>query len=380
MIRSYKYRLYPNKRQIEYLSRMLDAYRRLYNAALQERKEAWECRGVCIKYTHQANQLKKIRQDNPELARYSYSAAQQVLRRLDKAFKAFFRRVKNGEKPGYPRFKSQSRFKSVPFVFGDGATLKSQRLKIKGVGAIKVKWHRPIPGNATIKQVVVKRSNDGKWYAVFQIELPDPEPGLHPGSAVGIDLGLNSLIATSDGNIVESPRHFRRTEARLRRQQRRVSRRGKGSKRWRKAVQQIAKTHEKIANQRRDLHHKLSRWLVDNYSLIVFEDLNITGMAQSRFSKSILDAGWGQLIRFVSFKAEEAGSTVAVVDPHNTSQVCSRCGCLVKKNLSVRVHHCPHCGLVLDRDVNAARNILQRALTPPGRGGQALSVPVGALA
>lgn len=377
MIRSYKYRLYPNRKQTEYLGEMFDLFRELYNAALQERRDAYQKCGITIRYTDQAKQLKEIRRDIPELANYSYSATQQVLRRLDKAFAAFFRRVKNGETPGYPRFKSRSRFKSVPFVFGDGAGIRNNRLHIKGIGQIKVKWHRPIPNDAKIKQVIVKCSNN-KWYAVFQIELPDPELVEHPGPAVGIDLGLSSLIATSDGHTVEAPRHFRKTEAKLRRQQRRMSRRRIGSKRWRKAVRQVTKTHAKIANQRRDLAHKISKVLVSAYSLIVFEDLNINGMAKSRLSKSILDAGWNQLITFTLYKAEEAGSTIVMVDPYNTSQACSGCGSIVKKSLSVRVHHCPDCGLIIDRDVNAAINILHRALNPPGRGGQAPTWPVGA--
>lgn len=365
MLRNYAYRLYPNKAQNAALGEMLDAYRHLYNAALQERRDAWRKCRISVNYYDQANQLKEIRQSGDDLGRFSYSTAQQVLRRLSKAFDAMFARIKRGDKAGFPRFKSARRFSSVPFRFGDGATLKEGRLNITGVGRIKVKWHRDIPADATIKTVVVKRDN-GKWYACFALDLPDVEPPVHSGPAVGVDLGLSALVTLSTGEKVEPPRCYRKAEKKLRRQQRRASRRKKFSRGWRKAQRQVAKTHARIANQRKDLAHKLSRRLVTEFSLIAVEDLNILGLAKSNLAKSVLDAAWSQLLHYTAYKAESAGSRLVAVDPRGTSQFCSGCGCRVQKDLSVRVHRCPECGLVLDRDENAAWNILYRALNALG--------------
>jgi len=377
MLRNWQFRLYPNKAQETALGEMLDAYRTLYNAALQERRDAYRRCHVSLNYYDQANQLKDIRANGDELARFSYSTAQQVLRRLDKAFKAFFERVKRGETPGFPRFKSARRFNSVPFRFGDGATLKDGRLNLTGVGRVKVKWHRDIPADAAIKQVIVKRDGD-KWYACFAIELPDLETPVHPGPVIGVDLGLSALVTLSTGEKVEPPRPFRKAQAKLRRQQRRASRRKKFSRGWRKAQRQVAKTHARIANQRKDVAHKLSRRLAGEFSLIAVEDLNILGLAKSNLAKSVLDAGWSQLLQFTAYKVEETGSRLVAVDPRGTSQFCSGCGCRVQKDLSVRVHRCPECGVVLDRDENAALNILYRALDRLGLSREAITWPGGA--
>ncbi len=367
MLYSYTYRLYPNRLQTEALAHLLELHRELYNAALEERREAWRRSRVSLNYFDQANQLKDIRTLRPDVAALNYSACQQTLRRLQKAYQAFFRRVRSGDTPGYPRFKSRSRFNSVAFVFGDGATRRNGRLNLQGIGAIKVKWHRPLPGNAAIKQVIIKRQGD-TWSAVFQIDVPDPEEQpVHSGEAVGVDVGLNHLVALSTGECVEAPRYYRAAERQLRRQQRRVARRQRYSHSWRKAVHQVAQTHNHIANQRRDQAHKLSTRLVQTYNLIAVEDLNILGLSRSRLAKSVHDAGWSQLIALLAYKAANAGSRLVIVDPRLTSQVCSGCGCVVRKDLSVRVHVCPDCGLILDRDVNAARNILQLALNSLGR-------------
>jgi len=377
LFRSYKYRIYPNKQQNDDLDRVLEIHRQLYNAALTERCEAWKRCRVNISYYDQTNQLKAIREFDDDAAWLNFTSIQRTLRRLDKAFQFFFRCVKAGETSGYPRFKSKKRWKSAIYTFGDGIGISNGRLRIQNVGKIKVKWHRPLPPDGKPKSVVVKRTGE-KWYAIFQVELPDPEPIIHTGPVIGIDLGLTSLVALSTGETVEAPRFFRETEAHLRRQQRRASRRKKFSNRWRKAQCQVSKTHSHIADQRRDFLHKLSRRLVDDYSLIAVEDLNINGLAKSRLSKSVHDAGWFMLLQMLAYKAEEAGSRLVSVDPYNTSQACSRCGCLVRKELSVRVHDCPHCGLVIDRDHNAAINVLSRALAAPGLGDQDSTWPVRA--
>ena len=377
MHRSYRYRLYPNRKQAEGLGRVLETHRQLYNCALQERRDAWQKCRVSVNYYHQSAQLKAIRTEDEDAAWLNYSSIQRTLRRLDKAFQAFFRRVKAGQIPGYPRFKSHRRWKSVTYTFGDGATFSNGRLRIQNVGKVKVKWHRPIPADAKVKTVVLKNTGN-KWYAIFQLELPSPEPLEHEGPAVGIDLGLKAFVALSTSECVEAPKYFRKAQHELRKQQRRVSRRKRGSNRRRKAVRQVAKTYEHIANQRRDFQHKLSRRLVNEFSFIAVEDLNVGGLAKSMLSKSVHDAGWSAFLQMLAYKAEEAGSQLVSVDPRFTSQACSRCGCIVKKDLSVRVHDCPHCGLVLDRDVNAAINILNRALNKAGLAFQTLTWPVEA--
>lgn len=365
MIVCYNHRLYPNRTQASALDTMLWAYRRLYNAALAERRDTWQERQESLSYNTQATGiLKRLRAEDERLATFNYSAAQHVLRRLDKAFAAFFRRIKSGETPGYPRFKGRNRFNSCDFTWGDGATLKNDRLRIQGVGELKVVWHRTIPAEAKIKRVIVKRKA-GKWFACFVLELPDREAPKHPGGEVGIDVGLKSLVTLSTGESVDPPQHYREAEAKVRRANRKASRRVKGSKRQRKAYRELSSLHEKIGNQRRDFLHKLSKELTDRFSVIAVEDLNVRGLARTRLAKSVHDAGWGILLNMLDYKAASAGGLVVRVDPRYTSQDCSSCGARVKKPLSQRTHACPDCGLVLDRDHNAALNILTRAGTPP---------------
>ena len=364
MIRSYKYRLYPNKVQSGLLDRVLEIHRQIYNAALQERRAAWDHCRISVYYSDQSAQLKPIREFDEDIAWLNFTSCQQTLRRLDKAFRAFFRRVKAGEKPGYPRFKSSQRWRSVRYVFGDGVGLKDKQLRIQNVGLVKIKMHRPIPPEARIKGVIITRHSDGKWFTTFQLEFPEVEPPIHTGEAIGIDLGLNpNLIALSNGETTPPPQFFRTSQSQLARAQRILSRRKRGSNRRRKAARNVARIHKYIANHRLDLAHKISRQLADRFSLIAVEDLNVAGMAKNHcLAKSISDAGWAQLLQLLRYKAENAGSQVIAVNPAYTSQACSNCGSIVKKDLSIRTHSCPHCGVVLDRDVNAARNILIKAL------------------
>ena len=359
--KAFKYRLYPNRSQAEALDAMLETHRRLYNSALKERREVYQARGRSVSDIEQSGRLKEARKRDPYLARTNFSSTQATLRRLDRSFRAFFRRVRAGdEAPGYPRFKGRDRFRLVEFpTYGDGYRLKeSGRLYLQHVGHIKVKLHRPIEGK--IKTFSVKRSC-GKWYASFSCDLGDaPEVRVEKGAAVGIDLGLKAFLATSDGKVVEPPRYYRKAHKKLRRAQRSLSRKKKGSNRRHKARQRVARLHEKTANQRRDFHHKQARKLADAHSHIVHEVLNARGIARSRLAKSTHDAGWAQFLQILRYKAEEAGTRVVAVEPKNTTQMCSNCGELpeAKKTLSERIHGCP-CGYVVDRDVNAARNILR---------------------
>ncbi|MCM8738757.1 transposase [Azospirillum sp. A1-3] len=367
---SYKYRLYPTQAQVAGMEAMLGAFCDLYNAALQQRIEAYRRRRKTLRYTDQAGELKAVRAADERLAGYSFSAQQQVLRRLDKAFQAFFRRLKAKGKAGFPRFQAKARFDSAEFRVGDGLTLrKSGRLGLTGLfGDIKVKWHRPLPPGAKLGAAVLSRSA-GHWSVCFQVTVPDVAVAERDGAAVGIDVGLTSLVATSDGEVVPTPPWTKRAAKTQRRLQRALSRCKRGSQRRRKAKQRLARHSARTANQRRDVLHKLSRSLVDRYAFIALEDLSVERLARSMLAKSVHNAAWGQLRSFLEYKAASAGTRVEAVDPRGTSQTCPQCGAVVAKTLDIRVHRCL-CGCMMDRDVAAATVILQRAshATGPGHG------------
>lgn len=362
MRRAFVFRLYPTEVQADALDLMLWQHRRLYNAALEHRRTAYRQANVSMTYGQQSAELKAIRAEDPGLAACNFSSLQATLRRLDRAFAAFFRRVKAGEKPGYPRFKGRNRFDSVTFpALGDGCSWSGTRLRLQGVGHIKVKQHRPVDG--MIKTVTVICKPDG-WHVVLTCDLGEQAVAPSANPPVGIDLGLTSFLATSDGETVAAPKHYRKAQQKLRRLQRVVARRHKGSARRRKAARTLAKHQQHIANQRKDWQYKTALALVRRYGVIVHEDLNIRGIARSRLAKSTLDAAWGQFVGILAHKAEEAGVQVIAVNPYQTSQVCSACGCLpdVPKTLADRVHHCRVCGYTADRDVNAAKVILAKGL------------------
>lgn len=363
MRKAFKYRLYPSEKQAEKFSETLRLCRHLYNAALQERKEAWEKNHISISFKTQCLQLPAIKIDCPEYDGVYSQVSQDVLHRADKAFKAFFRRMREGEeKAGYPRFKSRDRYDS--FIYPQlGFKLDVNRLHLSKIGSIKIKLHRPVEGY--IKTLGIKREA-GKWYAVFS-SIVEPKPLPHSNKVVGIDMGLESFLVTSDEEFVDNPRFLRAAEDKLTEAQRTMDRRKKGSKRRAKAKRAVSVCHARIRNTRKDFHHKIARNLVNTYGFIVLEDLNIKGMVRNHcLAKSISDAGWGQFISIVQAKAEEAGREVVLVNPRNTSQICSGCGAVVKKDLSVRWHYCPVCGLSLHRDVNSSCNTLALGLSVRG--------------
>ncbi|WP_044640419.1 RNA-guided endonuclease InsQ/TnpB family protein [Risungbinella massiliensis] len=356
MMKSYKFKIEPNRVQRERIETTLNLCRWLYNTALEQRNFSYEKRGISVNYNMQQNELPRLKQEFPEFKQVQSQVLQDILRRLDKAFKGFFRRIKAGEKAGYPRFQGKNRYDSFTYP-QSGFSLDGKYLKLSKIGNVRIKCHRQVEGK--IKTCTIIRKN-GKYYACFSCEI---ETITHStGKQVGVDLGVRHLAITSDGEFFEHPKYFRKSERKLKRLQRIVSKRKKGSNRRRKAVALLAKLHEYIANQRKDIAHKISRYLVDRYDLIAFEDLNIKGMVLNhKLAKSIVDAGWNQLVQFTSYKAEYAGKQVIQVDPYNTSQACSKCGQIVKKERKDRVHSCS-CGYTEDRDVNAARNILHKAV------------------
>jgi len=358
---------------------MLGAFCDLYNAALQQRIEAYRRRRITLRYGNQAAELKAVRAVDERLGGFSFSAEQQLLRRLDKAFAAFFRRFKERSgKAGFPRFQAKSRFDSAEFRVGDGLTIrKRRRLGIVGIpGEIKVRWHRDIPDSAKPGAAALSRSA-GRWFVCFQVEVPDCAPSVRQFAPVGIDLGLSSLVALSAGETVATPQHLAKSAKRLRRLQRMVARRRRNSQRQRKAKRFVARRHAKIGNQRRDFSHKLSRSLVGNFSHIAMEDLNILGLARGMLAKSVHNAAWAQLVQHVRYKAESAGVEAKLVDPRGTSQICPDCGTIKRKPLAMREHRCD-CGCVLDRDVAAAKVVLLKAEFRPGTGLQAPSQRVAA--
>lgn len=372
MLRTYRYRIYPTEAQQASLTDILDLARWLYNHALAYRRKRWNESRRSVTYNEQAAMWRDWRNEEPDdnpLQRLNMSAGQQVLRRLDKAYREFLR-----GKRGRPRFKGKRFFNSLNYKPGDGAAIRKDKLYLQNVGLIAVKWHRALPAQGvglwptegseadgaqgTLKNIIVLRKASG-WYVCFQVECAGVEPMASDNPAVGIDVGIHHALALSDGTTLDSPQYLKQSLKRLRRLQRKVARRKKGSKRREKAVHQLAKELEHITNQRRDWWHKVVFWLVCNYGFVALEELNLSFMLRNgKLSRAAHDVALGLFYDILSYKAVEAGVQVVGVNPRHTSQRCSGCGCLVEKELSVRVHDCPHCGLVVDRDVNAALNIL----------------------
>jgi putative transposase len=354
--KTFKYKLYPTPQQEQTMAFVLRRCRELYNAALQERRDAWHKCGKSITAAHQCAQLPFIKAVRPEYHDVHSQVLQEALRRLDRAFQAFFRRVQAGEEPGYPRFQRGSRYHSFTYKqFGNGATLEDGDLVLVKIGRIPVCWSRPLEG--TPKTVTITKEADG-WYGCFACEAVPIKPLPPTGAETGIDVGLKVFLVTAQGDVVENPRHYRTAEKALVKAQRRVSRRKQGSNRRKKVVRLLAKKHQKVKRQRRDFHHKTALHLVRTYDVIYLEDLKVANLVQNNhLAKSISDAGWAQFRTILEGKAVYAGRRVIAVPPAYTSQDCSNCGERVEKSLSIRTHVCANCGLVLDRDENAARNI-----------------------
>ena len=306
----------------------------------------------------------------PEYGEVHSQVLQDVVQRVDRAFQAFFRRVKNGETPGYPRFHGRNRYNSVTYPqFGNGAALDNGFLVLSKIGRIGVRWSRPLEG--TPKTVTISREADG-WYVCFSCAEVATRPLAPTGQETGIDLGLESFATLADGTRIFNPGWYRKAERALKTAQRRVSRRKKGGNRRRKAVKLLAKAHLRVKRQRQDFHHKTALTLVRENDAIYHEDLPTANMVKNHhLAKSISDAGWSQFLRILAAKAAYAGRRVVAVPPAYTSQTCSGCGVVVSKGLSVRWHSCPDCGASLHRDHNAAKNI--ERLGQSLRGGVALA-------
>jgi putative transposase len=362
IMKSFAFKIYPNKHTRETFERWLDGCRELYNAGLQERRDAYRKSHTSINYHMQSAQLPDVKRQRPDIAEINAQVLQDTLRRLSKAFDAFFRRVKAGETPGYPRFKGKHRFHSFTFPQNkDAFRIEGKYLWLSKIGRVKIKQHRPITGE--IKTCTITREPDG-WYAIFAAEENQSPWFPKTGETVGIDVGLTSFATLSTGEEIPNPQYFRQAERRLKTAQRRVSRCIKGSHRRKQAVTLLAKQHQKIARQRQDFFHKTSLSFVKSFDHAVFEDLNINGMVKNHhMAKSIADAAWGTFITLHFAKAEKAGRTAEKVNPYRTSQDCADCGSQMKLSLAQRVFRCTNCGSVKGRDHNASLNIQKRGGT-----------------
>ncbi|WP_282693669.1 transposase [Streptomyces sp. CC208A] len=396
MIRAYKFLMRPTVGQRAALTAMLADHCSLYNGALQERRDAYRHSSkTSIKYGQQSAQLKDIRAFDPERqGRWSFSSQQATLRRLDKAFAAFFRRIEAGDTPGYPRFRGVNWFDTVDFPRdGDGCRWGSTphdpvtRVRFQGVGHVRVNQHRPVAGK--VKTVSVKREGK-RWYVVLAAERPEPEPLPATGSVVGIDLGIANFLTDSNGEFVPNPCHGRKAAAKLEAAQRALSRfprvrRDKRTKNHQRAVQKVAGLHRKVRRQRLDHAHKTALDLVREHDVIAHEDLKIRNMvkapapkpdpdqpggflpngaaAKTGLNRSISDAGWGVFLTILHAKAESAGREVIAVDPRNTSRECPECGHTAKGNRPTQEKfRCVGCGHQARADHVGALNVLRAGL------------------
>lgn len=358
--RTYKYRLFPTSRQARVLQHNLDLCRELYNAALQHRRDAYRMAGKSVSFAEQSAALIECKEVRPDLTDVYAQTLQDVLRRVDKTFKAFFARVKRGDKAGFPRFRAYDRYDSFTYP-QHGWSLQNDRLALSKIGTLKVKLHRPVCGK--VKTVSVKREGN-KWYVCFSIQSEVTVP-IHTGPAVGIDVGLEHLANLSTGEQVDNPRCYRKGQKRLAKQQRQLAKAIRTHPKRREYRKRVATCHRKVRNQRADFLHKLSKRLVNTYSLIAIEQLNVKGLAGGMLAKSVNDAAWSIFTQQLKYKAEEAGTQLVEVDPRYTSQICPQCGSIRKKELSERWHKCD-CGFECHRDIAAALVILTRGLSSVG--------------
>ena len=386
--RTFRYRLYPSRTQTKNLEEQLELCRLTYNSLLEYCKQQYKEKGKTPTQFDLIGLLITLKRLRPELTQVYSQVLQNISKRIKDGYTGFYARRRAGLKAGLPRFKKYGRYKSITYP-QFGFKIDGNRLHLSKIGSILIRQHRELPEQ--IKTLTVKRMPSGKWYACFSC-IVEAQPGEKPFEDVGIDVGLNSYAVLSDGPRIENPRLYRKSEKRLARLQRGLSRKERGGRNWGKAKTRVARIHEKILNRRTDFLHKASRKIADTYETVYVEDLKIRNMVRNHcLAKSISDAGWGRFIGMIAYKAESAGGQLIQVEPRGTTQICSQCGEKVVKTLSDRIHECPHCGLKMDRDLNAALNILARgreirrgppefrpveekATTPPGEVVQAYPV------
>lgn len=381
---AYQYRLRPTDAQFAQMETWLDLLRRQYNYRLRERFDWWEynrcpinaCPLVCSiappsdapEYYGQKRDLVQTKAMFPEYGDIYSDVLQDCIGRVKKTFDRFIKGDSNGKRSGKPRFKQQSRYRSFTYPRMKANCIEGKFITLPKIGSVKIILHRPIPDGFVIKTATVIHKADG-WYITLSLQddtVPTISPNITIQNAVGIDVGLKDFLVTSEGEKVSIPQFARRSEKRRKVLNKALSRKKKkGTSRRQKAGKQLSKHYQKVARQRRDFHFKIALWLVSKYDIIGHEDLNIKGLAKTKLSKSILDAGWAEFIAIVACKAESAGKITVAVNPNGTTQECSGCGETVPKTLKDRWHSCPFCGLEMCRDHNAARTIKHRAVGHP---------------
>lgn len=379
--RSFKFLARPTGQQEARLTRMLGAHCDLYNAALQERRDAWQIAGVTRRLGDQSADLPWIRANVADQGEWSAWSQQETLRRLDRSFQAFFRRVKAGQTPGFPRFKAKTRWDSVTFNIGNGARWlpETGRLALVGIGHLKVHAHREIRGR--IKTVTLRREGR-RWFVVFSCDRVPARPLPKTGKRCGVDVGVTVFAALDDGVMFENPKYLAASADDLARLQKTHAATGRRSVKRRRKIGDL---HRKVARQRRDFHHKAAYQLVRDHDLIVVEKLPVTNMvrrakpkpdpdlpgeflpngqaAKTGLNRSIHDAGWAQFLTFLDAKAEDAGRRVVKVPAHHTSQMCHQCGHVDAGNRVIQAEfRCLACGHEANADTNAAKNILRLGL------------------
>jgi len=380
--KTYQYRIYPTKKQIRILNEWLALCCEIYNAALDERTSACRMAGVSLSYEHQSAELPACKQVRPELNDVPSQVLQDVVKRVDRAFDNFFRRVEAGQTPGYPRFKSRFRYDSLTFKqygnsfhFLTGNKKNQGTLVLAKLGHVKMVIHRDIKG--TPRTAIIKRTPTGKWFVTISVEMREEQvaskrlPASEAG--VGIDVGLKSFAYLSTGEEIANPRFFRREEAALARAQRKLSKAPKGSKQRARKRKVVARIHERIGNRRKNFLEQEVGKLIKRFGLLAVEALVVRNLLKNpKLAKSIADVSWSMFFTHLQAKAEEAGRQVVRVNPAYTSQTCSACGHCQPMPLSVRVYECPYCGLVIHRDHNGSLNILSDALQACGRAGRVI--------
>ena len=362
MNRSYKFRIYPTDEQAHDLTRMLGISRAIYNRLLYHCSHEYELRGRAVRRDEAQRFMKQWRYAIGDGFLPADVANCTSVRRLDKAMKAFYRRCKNGDDPGYPKFKGRFFWNSLEATYNNAVRVKDCYLYISRVGNIYMRQHRPIPSDAKIKYVIVtKRRN--KWFVVLQTDELDGVPQPTDKPMVGIDIGITHAFALSDGTVYDAPKPLKEATSKMRVLQRKLARRKRGSIRWLETKRQINKAHQHIANIRRDWWHKVTSEMVQRYGGFVFEDLNLAFMIRNHhLSRATIDVSIGMGREILEYKAARLGLPIKYVDAAYTSQACPDCGIIVKKRLDERWHSC-ECGCELDRDVAAAKVILQRGLS-----------------
>jgi len=366
MNKTLKYRLRPSKHQATLLQEQLNECRWLYNKLLEERRNSWEQRQEGLSYFKQCKRITELKSERPTLKNVYSQVLQNVADRLDKGFQGFFRRVKAGEnKPGYPRFKGYDRYDSFTYT-QFGFAIKGSCLDLTRIGDIKIILHRPLLGKIKTCSII---KSAGKWYVCFAVESTS-EPLPESDTAAGIDVGLTTFATLSTGKKISNPRFFKTDEKALAKAQRKMSKLDKGTPERRKVKKVVSRIHERIASRRHDFAHQEARKLVNEFGIIAVEKLQIKEMIDGNWrsiNRNIGDAAWSQFRQCIKYKAEDAGRMYVEVNPRGTTQRCSRCQSTVPKDLSVRIHSCPVCGLVLDRDLNSSFNILALGLQSLGK-------------